>query len=90
MAKVHKYGLTAPSMKALGRTIRLMALVNSGTPTETFTKANGLMIKPTERAYMFTLMGQNMMATGKMTFNMAKELKIGSTALVTPVSTPLE
>ena len=90
MAKVRKFGLTAPGMKVLGSAMWLRASVNSCTPMETFTKANGPMIKPTEREDIFTLMVPNMMANGKMTFSMAKELNVGRMALSTKASTPEE
>jgi hypothetical protein len=46
----------------------------------TFTKEIGLMVKQQELAFSATLMEAIMMGSGKMTNNMAKELKSGTTA----------
>ena len=53
---------------------------SSGTSTETYSKANGRMIKPTGRAFIFIRMERGMRATGKTISNMASERKYGPTA----------
>jgi len=65
------------SMKAYGKMAKLMEEVNSGTQMGTYMMAIGKRTKLTVMGFIFMLMEQSMKVIGKLTFNMAKELKSG-------------
>lgn len=71
MAMVCKNGLMEQSMKASGRTIKLMVKALSIMQTGMSLKVNGSLIKRTAMEFTYTLMEQDMKDTGRMTYKMA-------------------
>jgi len=89
-AKVPLYGKTVASTKATGRMIKLMALEDSSMLMVTAIKVNGFRTKPMARVSMSTLMGRDMLETGRMIRDMASALRSGKMELCTKVTMNLD
>lgn len=86
-AKAIKSGLTAPSTKATGRTIKPTAREDSSTLMATSTKVTGETIRLMATGNTCTLTVHNMKVNGRKTSSTAKARKPGRTVLATKATT---
>ena len=76
MEKVFKFELMEACMKDFGEMIEPMVLEDLFMKMVMYMKENELMIKLMDKELIFIPMDRNMLDNGKMTNNMAKELKL--------------
>jgi len=81
MEPADKNGLMVHVMKANGVKAKQMAMANYFMLMVTSTKVNGSMTKPMEKEPTLMQMERNMLASGKMISNMARDWKPGQIAL---------
>ena len=86
----YRSGKMEPSMRETGNSTKLAVTVSFGTLMATYSRANGLMIKPTGTEFTYIKMVPDTRENGKMISNMEKERRYGPIILCMRATTTKE